>query len=332
MGANLQIHKTMKSLSHRFCIAPMIDWTDRHCRYFHRLISKQALLYTEMITTGAILHGTAERFLKFNPEENPVALQLGGSESKALATSARIGEEFGYDEINLNVGCPSDRVQQGRFGACLMAEPNLVGDCIAAMQAQITIPVTVKTRIGIDHCEEKDFLWRFIETVKQAGCKTFIIHARKAWLQGLSPKQNREIPPLNYEIVYQLKKEFPHLEIILNGGLQNLTQSLAQLEHVDGVMLGRAAYHQPYLLSEVDRLFFASEEPVKSRQQIMQQFVHYCREQMQQGTPLHAMLRHILGFWHGEAGARKIRQILSDQKISSEDKLQVCLQPELLIK
>ncbi|MCD6047545.1 MAG: dusA [Gammaproteobacteria bacterium] len=312
-------------LSHLFCVAPMIDWTDKHCRYFHRLLSQHALLYTEMITTGAILFGDRERFLSVNPVEHPIALQLGGADPKALAECASIGESYGYDEINMNVGCPSDRVQSGKFGACLMAEPNLVGDCIAAMQAKVKIPVTVKTRIGIDDSAEKDFLWRFIEIVKTAGCQTFIIHARKAWLKGLSPKENREIPPLRYEIAAALKKDFSDLEIILNGGILTLEEGLQHLESFDGIMLGRAAYHNPYLLSEVDAKIFASSTPQKTRQEIIHKLIPYCEQQMQQGTPLHAITRHILGLWHGEPGARKIRQVLSDHKISETEKLSFLL-------
>lgn len=306
---------------HRFCVAPMIDWTDRHCRYLHRLLSKHARLYTEMITTNAILRGDRNHLLTFNSEEHPLALQLGGSDPKALAECARIGEEYGYDEINLNVGCPSDRVQQGQFGACLMAQPELVGDCIAAMQAAVDIPVTVKTRIGIDDCVVEDFLWRFVETVTEAGCRTWIIHARKAWLQGLNPKQNREIPPLNYPLVYQLKRDFPACAIILNGGIQNVNEALQHLQHVDGVMLGRAAYQQPYLLREVDSAFFAEHSALPTREIILQSFIDYMQKQMQQGVSLHIMLRPLLGLWHGEAGGRKIRQILSDAGVSPEEKI-----------
>jgi tRNA-dihydrouridine synthase A len=310
--------------SHRFCVAPMIDWTDRHCRYFHRLLTQQALLYTEMITTGAILHGDRDKLLFFNPEENPVALQLGGSEPKALAACAKIGEDYGYNEINLNIGCPSDRVQQGRFGACLMAEPNLVADCITAINAAVSLPVTIKTRIGIDH-SSVEFLWEFIQTLKKAGCKTFIIHARKAWLQGLSPKQNREIPPLDYSLVYQLKKDFPELNIILNGGIQNLADAQQHLSMLDGVMLGRAAYHQPYLLNTVDQQIFNLDKPPQSRAEILARLIPYWQKEMQHGVALHTMSRHILGLWHGESGSRKIRQILSDSHCSAEKKLQFLL-------
>lgn len=310
---------------HHFCVAPMIDWTDRHCRYFHRLLTKQALLYTEMITTSAILHGDRDRLLKFNLAEHPLALQLGGSDPKALAECARIGADYGYDEINLNVGCPSDRVQQGRFGACLMAEPQLVGDCVAAMQAAVRIPVTVKTRIGIDHSGGQDFLWPFVDAVTQAGCQTWIIHARQAWLQGLSPKQNREIPPLDYPLVYALKRDFPDCTIILNGGIQNGAEGLQHLKQVDGVMLGRAAYHNPYLLRAVDQQFFAQNTAMVSREEVLEQWLIYAQQQTQQGISLNFMLRHILGLWHGEKGGRKNRQVLSDAKWSSQEKMNFLL-------
>jgi tRNA-dihydrouridine synthase A len=317
--------KQMTFSAHRFCVAPMIDWTDRHCRYFHRLLTRRALLYTEMITTHAILHGDRDHLLAFDQAEHPLALQLGGSDPKALAVCAAIGADYGYDEINLNVGCPSDRVQQGRFGACLMAEPNLVGDCVAAMQAAVRIPVTVKTRIGIDNCAAQDFLWRFVETVQQAGCRTWIIHARQAWLKGLSPKQNRDIPPLDYPLVYQLKQDFPECDIILNGGIQNFEEAAQHLQQVDGVMLGRLAYHQPYLLRAVDQQFFGSTHSMPTRNEIMEQLIIYWQQQMQQGIPLQRMLRHIFGLWHGEVGGRKMRQILSDASLSSQAKLDFLL-------
>jgi len=313
----------MTDSPHRFCVAPMIDWTDRHCRYFHRLFTKRALLYTEMITTSALLHGDRDHLLNFHPAEHPLALQLGGSDPKALAECARIGADYGYDEINLNVGCPSDRVQKGRFGACLMAEPQLVGDCVAAMQAAVNIPVTVKTRIGIDHSAGQDFLWPFFATVTQAGCRSWIIHARQAWLQGLSPKQNREIPPLDYPLVYALKQDFPDCTIVLNGGIKNLTEGLHHLQYVDGVMLGRAAYHEPYLLHAVDQQFFAQTTAMVSRAEILEQWIIYAQQQMQQGVSLNFMLRHILGLWHGEKGGRKIRQVLSDSRLSSQEKINV---------
>ncbi len=315
------IHQNYKS-PHRFAIAPMIDWTDRHCRYFHRLFSEHMLLYTEMITTNAILHGDYQRLLTYNHAEHPVALQLGGSDPDSLAASAHIGEDFGYDEINLNVGCPSDRVQKGRFGACLMAEPNLVGDCIAKMRATVHLPITIKTRIGIDDSTEQEFLWQFIETVAKTGCETFIIHARKAWLHGLSPKENREIPPLNYPLVYKLKKAFPHLWISINGGISTLEEALEHLAQVDGVMLGRAAYHEPYLLAEVDPLFFATKPLRKSRNEVLADYLIYCEKNLHEGVALATLLRPILGLWHSEPGARKIRQILSNAQISSHDKMQ----------
>ena len=242
--------------SHTFSVAPMLDWTDKHCRYFHRLVSKKALLYTEMVTTGAILHGDQERFLAFNAEENPVVFQLGGSDPAELAQCAKIVEQYGYEQVNLNVGCPSDRVQNGRFGACLMAEPMLVAECVAAMQQAVSIPVSIKTRIGIDEQDSYEALQHFVFTVASAGCKDFIIHARKAWLKGLSPKQNREVPPLRYDVVYQIKKDFPNLNISLNGGVTSLDEAIEILQHVDGVMVGREVYHNPFLLAQVDAQVF----------------------------------------------------------------------------
>ena len=308
-------------LSHLFCVAPMIDWTDRHCRYFHRLLSQHALLYTEMITTHAIMHGKTQDLLNFSLEEKPVALQLGGSDPKALTECAQIGAAFNYDEINLNVGCPSDRVQKGRFGACLMAEPKLIAEAINNMQAAVKIPVTVKTRIGIDDSAEKDFLWKFVEIVNQAGCKTFIIHARKAWLKGLSPKENREIPPLNYPLVYELKKDYPDLEIIMNGGIKNMEDIKIHLAQVDGVMLGRTAYHEPYFLSQIDSSLFNVSSIPKTRAQIIQMLIPYWEKQMSLGVPLNTLLRPILGLWHGEIGARKIRQTLSNPHLSAPEKI-----------
>lgn len=301
-----------KSL-HSFCVAPMLDWTDRHCRYFHRLLSRHALLYTEMVTTGALIHGDRERFLQFDPAENPVAFQLGGSHPEDLAVCARMVEDHGYDEVNLNVGCPSDRVQNGRFGACLMAEPKLVADCVAAMRAKVAIPVTVKSRIGIDDRDSYDELAQFIAAVADAGCDTFIIHARKAWLKGLSPKQNRDVPPLRYDVVFQLKKDFPGLEFVLNGGLTSLDQAEEILTHVDGVMVGREAYHNPYLLAEVDRRIFGeSSAPVVSREEVLYYLIPYIRRQLKEGTRLHSVSRHILGLFHGAAGARAWRRHISE--------------------
>ena len=296
----------------RLCVAPMMDWTDRHCRYFLRLISKHAFLYTEMITTGAILHGDAERALRFHPHERPLALQLGGSDPGDLAACARIAAQYAYDEINLNVGCPSDRVQTGRFGACLMTEPELVAECVSAMREATPIPVTVKTRIGIDDHDSYEFLCAFVAKVAAAGCATFIVHARKAWLHGLSPKENREVPPLHYEVVYRLKQDFPQLEIILNGGITDLAQAQAQLNKVDGVMLGRAAYHDPYILAEVDRRLYASTATPASRQAVIAQLLPYIASELNQGTRLHHITRHILGLFHGARGARAWRRYLSE--------------------
>ncbi|MEJ2650483.1 MAG: tRNA dihydrouridine(20/20a) synthase DusA [Gammaproteobacteria bacterium] len=296
----------------RLCVAPMLDWTDRHCRFFMRLISKHAYLYTEMITTGAILHGDAERALRFHPAEHPLALQLGGCVPAELAACARIAAKYGYDEINLNVGCPSDRVQNGRFGACLMAEPALVADCVAALNAATHLPVTVKTRIGIDDRDSYEFLYAFVAKVAAAGCGSFIIHARKAWLQGLSPKANREVPPLHYDTVYRLKRDFPRLEIIINGGIGNLEQAQRHLLNVDGVMLGRAAYHNPYLLAAAGRLLFNDTDRPPSRQAVIARLLGYIAGELQQGTRLHHITRHIHGLYQGRRGARAWRRYLSE--------------------
>jgi tRNA-dihydrouridine synthase A len=298
--------------SRRFSVAPMMDWTDRHCRYFLRLISRHVYLYTEMITTGAILHGDTARVLRFHPDEHPLALQLGGSVPRELAACARIAAQFGYDEINLNVGCPSDRVQTGRFGACLMAEPALVAECVAALREATALPVTVKTRIGIDSQDSYEFLAHFITTVAASGCRTFIIHARKAWLQGLSPKENREIPPLQYDTVYRLKHELPHLEIILNGGITDLDQAQRHLQKLDGVMLGRSAYHNPYLLAEVDKRFYAAPPLPVSRHDVIERLLPYASLQLQAGVRLHHITRHILGLFQGVPGARAWRRYLSE--------------------
>ncbi|MDD2865267.1 MAG: tRNA dihydrouridine(20/20a) synthase DusA [Methylococcales bacterium] len=313
-------------LSHRFCVAPMLDWTDRHCRYFHRLLSKNALLYTEMVTTGALIHGNSQRFLQFNPEEHPVALQLGGSNPHDLAICTRMAEETGYDEVNLNVGCPSDRVQNGKFGACLMAEPQLVADCVAAMQANVKIPVTVKSRIGIDERDSYEELTHFIDTVAQAGCETFIVHARKAWLKGLSPKENREVPPLRYDVVFQLKKDFPQLEIVINGGITTLVQSVELLEQVDGVMLGREVYQNPYLLAEVDSVLFGDDSPILSREQVIEALLPYIQLQLQNPEMrLSSISRHVLGLFHGEYGARLWRRFLSENAFKSNSNEQTLL-------
>ncbi|MDD2739178.1 MAG: tRNA dihydrouridine(20/20a) synthase DusA [Methylomonas lenta] len=299
-------------INRRFCVAPMLDWTDRHCRYFYRLLSRHAVLYTEMVTTGAILHGNPERHLQFNQAEYPVALQLGGSNPPDLALCAKIAEDYGYDEINLNVGCPSDRVQNGRFGACLMAEPALVAECVAAMRHAVSIPVTVKSRIGIDDRDSYAELTQFIGDVAASGCETFIIHARKAWLSGLSPKQNRHIPPLRYDVVLQLKQDFPQLEIIINGGIDTLDTCLTLLNTVDGVMLGREIYHNPYLLSEVDHRLFGDHFPLKTRQELILALIPYVQQQLQQGVRLNTMARHLLGLFHGVDGARAWRRHISE--------------------
>lgn len=297
---------------HRLCIAPMLDWTDRYCRYFLRQISRQVVLYTEMVTTGALLHRDPARFLDHHPDEHPIALQLGGSEPGALAACARLAEEWRYDEVNLNVGCPSDRVQSGRFGACLMAEPPLVADCVAAMSEATGLPVSVKHRIGIDDMDSYEELSQFIATVSQAGCSTFIVHARKAWLQGLSPKQNREIPPLQYEVVHRLKQDFPQLEIILNGGLKTLPQMEQQLRQVDGVMIGREAYQNPWILAQVDARIFGETDSPRTRQQIVEQMWPFVEQQLVLGVPVHRVTRHMLGLFQGQPGARAWRRHLSE--------------------
>jgi tRNA-dihydrouridine synthase A len=290
----------------------MLDWTDKHCRYFHRLLTKQAILYTEMVTTGAILHGQAERYLSFNKEEHPLALQLGGSEPTEMAQCALIAEDFGYDEVNINVGCPSERVQKGAFGACLMAEPQLIADCVASMQAKVKIPVTVKNRIGIDDQEDYEGLHQFISTVAAAGCQTFIIHARKAWLKGLSPKENREIPPLRYELVYQLKQAFPDLEIIINGGITSLAACQAHLEHVDGVMVGREAYQNPWMLAAVDQAIYGEPSHSLDRSAVLEDLLIYIEQQEAQGVRVSHIGRHILGLFQAMPGARQWRRYLSE--------------------
>lgn len=302
----------MTELNRRFCVAPMMDWTDRHDRVFLRLLSSHALLYTEMVTSAALQHGDASYLLQYNPSEHPVALQLGGSDPQQLAFAADLGAEAGYDEVNLNVGCPSDRVQSGAFGACLMAEPELVASCVSAMQQRVSIPVTVKCRIGIDDLDSEQHLMGFIETVANAGCQTFIIHARKAHLQGLSPKENREIPPLNYSRVFAVKQRFPDLEIIINGGITTLAQSQELLKEVDGVMLGREAYQNPYVLADVDRLLFSAQEQASSRQHYLQAYLPYVESELAKGTPLNHMTRHVLGLFKGQKGGRQYRRHLSE--------------------
>lgn len=310
---------------HRFSVAPMLDWTDAHCRYFHRQLSRHALLYTEMVTTGAILHGNRDRHLSFNPEEHPLVLQLGGSQPADLAECAKIAADYGYDEINLNVGCPSDRVQNGRFGACLMAEPQLVADCVTAMRAAVALPITVKSRIGIDDRDSYEELHHFIESVAAAGCDTFIVHARKAWLSGLSPKQNRDIPPLRYDVVFQLKQDFPKLQIVINGGITTLDNVEELLTHVDGVMLGREVYHNPYLLAEVDNRLFGDTHPVKSRHDVVLDMLPYIEQQLATGTRLHCIARHMLGLFHGVDGARAWRRHLSENATRHGASTQVIL-------
>ncbi|MBN8978288.1 MAG: tRNA dihydrouridine(20/20a) synthase DusA [Rhizobiales bacterium] len=297
--------------SHRFTVAPMMDWTDRHCRVFHRLLTRRARLYTEMVTTGAVIHGDRARLLGFDASEHPVALQLGGSNPADLATAAKIGEDFGYDEINLNVGCPSDRVKEGRFGACLMAEPDLVADGVAAMKRAVRIPVTVKCRIGIDDQDPEAALDRLARAVVAAGADMLIVHARKAWLNGLSPKENRDIPPLDYDRVYRLKAAMPDVPIVINGGIGTIEEAKRHLEHVDGVMLGRAAYQDPWRLLAVDRDIFGEASPHDDMIAALEAMMPYIAEQLARGTRLHAITRHFVGAFHGIPGARAFRRHLS---------------------
>jgi tRNA-dihydrouridine synthase A len=300
----------MRSQSYKICIAPMMEWTDRHCRYLHRLLSAQARLYTEMVTAEAVIRGDRERLLAFDLFERPVALQLGGSEPARLAEAARIGATFGYDEINLNVGCPSDRVQSGRFGACLMLEPELVADCMAAMGEAAAIPVSVKCRIGVDEQDPQVAVRTLIALCRQAGVTTFVVHARKAWLAGLSPRENREVPPLDYELVHALKRENPELTIVLNGGIETLDDAECALAHVDGVMIGRAAYQTPAMLTEVDARFFGG--PSKNVDAAVQKYLAYVEQQLENGVPLNAMTKHMLGLFNGRPGARLFRRHLSE--------------------
>ena len=299
----------------RFCIAPMMDWTDRRCRFFHRLLTRKALIYTEMLTTGAVLHGNRARLLGFDPFEHPVALQLGGSEPAALAQSSRFGADFGYDEINLNVGCPSDRVQEGRFGACLMQEPALVADCVAAMKAAVEVPVTVKCRIGVDEQDPERSLFAFAAAVKAAGADALIVHARKAWLKGLSPRENREVPPLDYAIVHRLKRAYPDFAIIINGGVASLAQAQEQLTHVDGVMMGRAAYQEPWRLLDVDPLLFDEPAPFTSPKAAAQALTSYIERELAKGVRLHAITRHLHGLFHAVPGARAFRRHLATEGV-----------------
>ena len=298
-------------LNRTVSIAPMMGYTDRHARYFLRLISRHALLYTEMVTTGAVLHGDRNKLLAYDPRELPLAVQLGGSDPAELAECSRIAESAGFSEVNLNVGCPSDRVQSGRIGACLMAEPSLVADCVSAMRSAVDIPVTVKCRIGIDDMESFEEFDTFIQAVASGGCDTFIVHARKAWLQGLSPKQNREIPPLKYDYVYRLKKQRPELNIVINGGIKTLDEVSGHLQQVDGVMLGREAYHNPYLLSQADRLFFGDATAQPGRVEIIEEFTKYVQDQLAKGERLHAMTRHLLGLYKHTRGSSAWKNYLS---------------------
>ena len=293
----------------------MMDWTDRHCRMFHRQLSRHALLYTEMVTALAIRHGDRQRLLGFDAGEQPVALQIGGSDPKLLAEASKWGEDFGYREINLNVGCPSDRVQTGRFGACLMAEPELVRDCLGEMSRAVAVPVTIKCRIGIDDQDEEEDFTRFVETVMQSGVTTFVVHARKAWLKGLSPKENREVPPLNYERVYRINKKHPELNIIINGGIENIDDAMAHLAHVNGVMLGRAAYHTPWILHDVDHRIYGAPAGSISRIDAVERMKPYVSEQLSRGVWLHNITRHMLGLFHGLPGGRLWRRVLSEEAV-----------------
>jgi tRNA-dihydrouridine synthase A len=305
----------MNGLDHRFSVAPMMDWTDRHCRVFHRLMSRRARLYTEMLTTGAIIHGDRKRLLGFDPSEHPVALQLGGSVPADLAAAAKIGEDFGYDEINLNVGCPSDRVKDGRFGACLMAEPALVADGVAAMKRAVRIPVTVKCRIGIDDQDPEVALDVLARGVVAAGADALVVHARKAWLNGLSPKENRDIPPLDYDRVYRLKAALPDVPVIINGGIGSVAEAARHLDHVDGVMLGRAAYQEPWRLLDVDPKLFGEAAPYATMKDVFEAMFPYIEDQLAQGARLHSMTRHFVGAFHGVPGARAFRRHLAEKGV-----------------
>jgi len=305
----------MMDIDRKFSIAPMMDWTDRHCRFFHRLLTRRALLYTEMLTTGAVIHGDRDRLLGYSPAEHPVALQLGGSEPAALAACARIGEDFGYDEINLNVGCPSDRVQEGRFGACLMEEPERVGDCVAAMKAKAAVPVTVKCRLGVDDQDPEQALDSFTRTVAAAGADAVIVHARKAWLAGLSPRENRDVPPLDYDRVHRLKAAHPDLTIVLNGGIAGIEQAQALLGRLDGVMLGRAAYQDPWRLLAVDPAFFGEPPPLRSAREAAEALIPYIERELVRGTRLSAITRHVIGLFQGVPGARAFRRHLATMAV-----------------
>lgn len=301
--------------THTVSVAPMMDWTDRHCRYFYRLLSAKVQLYTEMITAKAILNGDKHRLLDYNASEHPLVLQLGGSDALEMSECADIAEKWGYDAVNINVGCPSERVLSGSFGACLMKEPNLVGACVEKMMGVCSIPVTVKCRIGVDEMESYTQLSEFIKRIADSGCEQFIVHARKAWLQGLSPKENRTIPPLNYPWVYQLKQDFPALTICINGGVQNAMEIEQHLSQVDGVMLGRVAYQQPYLLSEIDHQFYGENKSIKNRENILIKYMNYIQNECEKGVPIRSMTRHILGLYHGEKNAKLFRRLLSGRTV-----------------
>jgi tRNA-dihydrouridine synthase A len=303
------------TVDHRFSIAPMMEWTDRHCRFFHRLLTRRTLIYTEMITTGAVLHGDRARLLAYDPAEHPVALQLGGSDPEKLAACARIAADLGYDEINLNVGCPSDRVQEGRFGACLMAEPALVGDGVAAMKAAVKVPVTVKCRIGIDAQDPEEALETLTGAVEAAGVDALIVHARKAWLDGLSPRENRDIPPLDYDRVYRLKAAHPALPVLINGGVTDLDQAAAHLAHVDGVMMGRAAYQEPWRLLTVDAMLYGAAAPYPSPKAAAEALIPYIERELRRGTRLHSITRHVLGLFRAVPGARAFRRHLATEAV-----------------
>jgi tRNA-dihydrouridine synthase A len=307
----------------RFCVAPMMEWTDRHCRFLHRLLTRRALLYTEMITTGAILHGDRARLLGYDPRERPLAVQLGGSDPRALSQCAIICAELGYDEVNLNVGCPSDRVREGRFGACLMAEPELVGDCVAAMKAAVNVPVTVKCRLGIDDQDPEKTLDRLTSIVAAAGVNAVIVHARKAWLDGLSPKENREIPPLDYDRVYRLKRSFPQLTVAINGGIGSVEEAATHLHAIDGVMMGRAAYQEPWRLIAVDRSLFGAPLAFSSPRAAAEAFIPYIERELMRGTRLHSIVRHALGLFHAVPGARAFRRHLSSHGVKPGASAQV---------
>jgi len=309
--AKIELVNESTNINRRFCVAPMLDCTDRHERFLLRLISKHSVLYTEMITTGALLFGDTAKFLDFDAAEHPVALQLGGSEPDAMTKCAELAQQWHYDEVNINVGCPSDRVQSGSFGACLMKSPELVAENVKQMQAAVDIPVTIKCRIGVDDQEPQKALWDLVETSATAGCSVFLVHARKAWLKGLSPKQNRDVPPLDYELVYQLKAAFPEIEIILNGGISTLQEGLQHLEHVDGVMIGREAYSNPYLLSQVDKLIYGDTKSVPSRDQVMHDYMDYVDRCLERGNRLNQLSRHVVGLYHGEPRSRLWRRHIS---------------------